>query len=48
MMPEVGDITFWHSSYAVEGAPGQRLIPFAPRDPASAARLARLAESVRR
>lgn len=48
MMPEVGDITFWHSSYAVEGAPGQRLILFAPRDPASAARLARLAESVRR
>lgn len=42
-MPGVGDITFRHTSYAVEGAPGQRLILFAPIDAISAERLARLA-----
>ena len=42
IMPGVGDIGFWHSSYAVEGAPGQRLILFAPVDKASADRLAHL------
>jgi hypothetical protein len=45
-MPGVGDIGFWHSSYAVEGAPGQRLLLFAPLDTASAERLAQLAASV--
>lgn len=43
LMPGVGDISFWHSSYAVEGVPGQRLIVFAPLDAASAERLSRLA-----
>ena len=43
LMPGVGDISFWHSSYAVEGAPGQRLILFAPLDAPSAERLAKLA-----
>lgn len=42
-MPGVGNITFRHTSYAVEGAPGQRLILFAPIDAVSAGRLARLA-----
>lgn len=42
-MPGVGDIAFRHTSYAVEGAPGQRLILFAPIDAVSAERLARLA-----
>jgi len=43
LMPEVGDISFWHSSYAVEGVPGQRLILFAPLDDISAERIAQLA-----
>jgi transcriptional regulator with XRE-family HTH domain len=47
LMPGVGDIGFWHSSYVVEGAPGQRLLLFAPLDAASADHLAQLAENVR-
>lgn len=43
LVPGVGEIGFWHSSYAVEEVPGQRLILFAPRDATSAARLAQLA-----
>lgn len=42
-MPGVGCITFRHTSYAVEGAAGQRLILFAPDDPESARRLALIA-----
>jgi hypothetical protein len=42
-MPGVGQITFRHTSYAIEEAPGQRLILFAPNDPESAARLEKLA-----
>ena len=42
-MPEVGDITFRHTSYGIEGSPGQRLILFAPLDGPSADRLAKLA-----
>jgi transcriptional regulator with XRE-family HTH domain len=42
-MPEVGDISFRHTSYAIEGSPGQRLILFAPLEPVSAERLAKLA-----
>ena len=40
----VGEIMFRHTSYIVEEAPGQRLLLFAPNDPESAARLAKLAE----
>ncbi len=47
LMQGVGDISFRHSSYAVEGSPGQRLILFAPLDKASADQLARVAESLR-
>lgn len=43
LMPDIGAINFWHSSYGVEEVPGQRLILFAPRDPESARRLAQLA-----
>lgn len=42
-MPGVGQITFRHTSYAIEGSPGQRLILFAPLDEVSAERLAQLA-----
>jgi len=42
-MPGVGQIIFRHTSYAIEEAPGQRLILFAPNDPESAARLEKLA-----
>lgn len=48
LMPGVGDISFWHTSYGVEEVPGQRLILFAPRDPESAGRLAALAATARR
>jgi len=41
-MPSVGLITFQHTSYGVEGSPGQRLILFAPIDDESAQRLAKL------
>jgi len=47
IMPGLGDISFWHSSYGVEEVPGQRLILFAPRDDESAKRLAQLAQSTR-
>jgi transcriptional regulator with XRE-family HTH domain len=42
-MPGVGQITFQHTSYAIEGSPGQRLILFAPIDQVSAKRLGKLA-----
>jgi len=42
-VPGVGDIYFRHTSYAIEEAPGQRLILFAPNDAESAKRLAKLA-----
>lgn len=41
-MPGVGEIMFRHTSYAIEEAPGQRLLLFAPLDDISAQRLARL------
>ncbi|HEX7742295.1 MAG TPA: helix-turn-helix transcriptional regulator [Sphingobium sp.] len=41
-MPGVGEIMFRHTSYAIEEAPGQRLLLFAPLDDVSAARLAQL------
>jgi transcriptional regulator with XRE-family HTH domain len=41
-VPGVGDIFFRHTSYAIEEAPGQRLILFAPNDTESAVRLERL------
>jgi transcriptional regulator with XRE-family HTH domain len=43
--PTLGDITFAHSSYVVEGAPSQRVVIYAPADPASAAKLALLARN---
>jgi hypothetical protein len=43
-MPGVGEIMFRHTSYAIEEAPGQRLLLFAPLDDVSAARLAKLVE----
>ena len=39
-MPGVGEIVFRHTSYAIEEAPGQRLMLFAPIDELSAERLA--------
>jgi len=39
-VPEVGDITFHNTSYAIEASPGQRLILFAPMDEVSAQKLA--------
>ncbi|WCT76998.1 helix-turn-helix transcriptional regulator [Novosphingobium humi] len=42
-LPDVGEIAFHHTSYAIEEVPGQRLILFAPADDASAAKLRRLA-----
>ena len=41
--PRLGDITFAHSSYVVEGAPAQRVVIYAPYDPQSAAKVAQLA-----
>ena len=41
-MPGVGEISFRHTSYAIEGSPGQRLILFAPLDEISVERLAKL------
>lgn len=40
--PGVGEIRFRNTSYAIEEAPGQRLLLFAPLDDVSAARFARL------
>lgn len=42
-LPQVGEITFRHSSYTVEEAPTQRLMVFAPIDEASARKLRALA-----
>jgi hypothetical protein len=38
-VPGIGQITLQHTSYAIEEAPGQRLMLFAPVDAESAARL---------
>ena len=46
-LPDVGEIGFHHTSYAIEEVPGQRLILFAPADPASAEKLRRVADEVR-
>lgn len=46
-LPGIGEIAFRHTSYAIEEAPGQRLILFAPNDPASAERLEKLAAQVK-
>ena len=43
-MPGVGEIMFRHTSYAIEEAPGQRLLLFAPLDAVSARRLAQLVD----
>lgn len=43
----IGEIIFRHTSYAIEEAPGQRLILFAPNDAASAERLSQLAARVK-
>jgi hypothetical protein len=37
--PKLGEITFAHSSYVVEGTPAQRVVIYAPNDPESAAKL---------
>jgi transcriptional regulator with XRE-family HTH domain len=42
-LPDVGEIAFHHTSYAIEEVPGQRLILFAPADAASEAKLRKLA-----
>jgi transcriptional regulator with XRE-family HTH domain len=41
--PQLGGITFEHTSYVVEGAPSLRVVIFAPHDPESAAKIAQLA-----
>ncbi len=41
--PQLGGITFEHTSYVVEGAPALRVVIFAPHDPESAAKVERLA-----
>ncbi|NBC34953.1 helix-turn-helix domain-containing protein [Novosphingobium sp. FSY-8] len=46
-LPEVGQISFHHTSYAIEEVPGQRLILFAPADAESAEKLRRVAEELR-
>jgi hypothetical protein len=43
-LPDVGEIAFHHTSYAIEEVPGQRLILFAPADAASAEKLRRLVD----
>ncbi len=41
--PQMGGITFEHTSYLVEGAPTLRVVIFVPHDSDSAAKVARLA-----
>lgn len=43
-IPDVGKVRFDHSSYAIEEAPGQRLILFAPRGEDDARKLEKLRE----
>ncbi|MED5545143.1 MAG: helix-turn-helix transcriptional regulator [Pseudomonadota bacterium] len=43
-VPEVGKISFTHSSYGIEEAPGQRLILFAPKGEEDARKLEKLRE----
>ena len=42
--PQLGGITFEHTSYVVEGAPSLRVVIFSPHDPESAQKVARLAQ----
>ena len=44
--PQLGGITFEHTSYVVEGAPSLRVVIFAPHDAESAHKLAQLARQV--
>jgi transcriptional regulator with XRE-family HTH domain len=41
--PQLGGITFEHTSYVVEGAPSLRVVIFAPHDPESARKIAEIA-----
>ncbi len=41
--PQLGGITFEHTSYVVEGAPTLRVVIFAPHDPDSAVKVTRIA-----
>ncbi len=41
--PQLGGITFEHTSYVVEGSPALRVVIFAPHDAESAAKVARIA-----
>ncbi|HEY0300900.1 MAG TPA: hypothetical protein VGC36_06195, partial [Rhizomicrobium sp.] len=42
--PQLGGITFVHTSYVVEGAPSLRVVIFAPHDPESARKVGELAK----
>ncbi|MEI9988713.1 MAG: helix-turn-helix transcriptional regulator [Rhizomicrobium sp.] len=44
--PQLGGITFEHTSYVVEGAPSLRVVIFAPHDAESARKIAELAKEV--
>ena len=44
--PQLGGITFEHTSYVVEGAPSLRVVIFAPHDAESAAKIAKLATPI--
>jgi len=44
--PQLGGITFEHTSYVVEGAPSLRVVIFAPHDTESAGKIAELAKEV--
>jgi transcriptional regulator with XRE-family HTH domain len=41
--PQLGGITFEHTSYVVEGSPTLRVVIFAPHDPESATKVAKIA-----
>ncbi len=43
--PQLGGITFEHTSYVVEGSPTLRVVIFAPHDPESAAKIAKIAQA---
>ncbi len=44
--PQLGGITFEHTSYVVEGAPSLRVVIFSPHDQESAQKVARLAQAM--
>ena len=44
--PQLGGITFEHTSYVVEGVPSLRVVIFSPHDPESAAKIAQLAAPI--